>query len=110
MIADALDPANVTGLSVGAVLLGLVFRTLWKQEGGWRAVLAATQADAATARTEAAAARADAAAARSDARLARNSEQECRRRLSALEQQQRHTTLRLNSLDSGDTPTALEET
>lgn len=87
MIAEQLDLANLTGLGVGAVLLALVFRTLWRQEGGWRAVLTASREDAKTAREDAAAARQDAAAARADAREARNAERECQRRVGRLEDQ-----------------------
>lgn len=69
MTPDA--PTNLVGLGIGAVLLLLVFRTLWRQEDGWRHVLEAARQDAADARADAAAARADAAAARS-------AEAECR--------------------------------
>jgi hypothetical protein len=84
-IASDLDAINLTGLSIGAVVLALVFRTLWKQEGGWRSVLNASREDAHAARLDAAAAREDAGEARSDARQARLAEQECRVRLSRLE-------------------------
>ena len=86
MIADdSLNFANLTGLGTGAVLLALVFRTLWRQEGGWRAVLDSSRSDAKLAREDAAAAREDSAAARSEARQARNAERECQRRVSRLE-------------------------
>lgn len=84
--ADSVDFANLTGLGIGAVLLALVFRTLWRQEGGWRAVLDSSRTDAKQAREDAAAARADAAAARTDAREARSNERECHRRLARLEE------------------------
>jgi hypothetical protein len=71
------DAPNLVGLGIGAVLLLLVFRTLWRQEDGWRNVLEA-------ARQDAAAARADAAAARADAAAARAAESECRRQLTEL--------------------------
>ena len=109
-----LDLANITGLGVGAVLLALVFRTLWRQEGGWRAVLTASREDAKQARDDAAAARTDAAAARTDAREARNAERECQRRVSRLEDalaELRSTstahTARLDTMDastSGEIP------
>lgn len=81
----SLDLGNITGLSIGALLLALVFRTLWQQDGAWRSVLTASREDAAQARKEAAEARTDAAAAREDARVARNAERECQRRLAKLE-------------------------
>lgn len=84
--ADSVDFANLTGLGIGAVLLALVFRTLWRQEGGWRAVLDSSRTDAKQAREDAAAARADAAAARLDAREARLAERECQRRVTRLEE------------------------
>lgn len=84
--ADSIDFANLTGVGIGAVLLALVFRTLWRQEGGWRAVLDSSRTDAKQAREDASAARADAAAARTDAREARSAERECQRRLSRLEE------------------------
>lgn len=84
--ADSVDFANLTGLGIGAVLLALVFRTLWRQEGGWRAVLDSSREDAKQAREDAAAARADAAAARLDAREARLAERECQRRVTRLEE------------------------
>lgn len=107
-----LDFANLTGLGVGAVLLALVFRTLWRQEGGWRSVLNASREDARLAREDAAAARTDASAARSEARHARSAERECQRRVERLQEQldsltettTRHTR-RLDSLDSGEHPT-----
>lgn len=109
---DSIDIPNLTGLGVGAVLLALVFRTLWKQEGGWRSVLTASRDDAREARSDAAAARADAAAARSDARAARSAEKECQIRLGRMQQQvdaltekQANTSRRLDSLDSGEHPT-----
>lgn len=77
----SLDLGNLTGISIGALLLALVFRTLWRQDGAWRNVLTASREDAAQARTEAQEARTDAAAAREDARLARAAERECQRRL-----------------------------
>jgi len=60
-----IDPLQVGSLGLGGVVLGLVFRTLWRQDAGWRSVLDAARTDAANARADAAAARADAAAARS---------------------------------------------
>jgi len=83
----SIDVGNLTGVGVGAVLLALVFRTLWRQEGGWRSVLTASREDAAQARADAAAARVDAAAARDDARLARTAEAECRLRLARLDRE-----------------------
>lgn len=93
MIAEASpDLANLTGVGIGAILLALVFRTLWRQEGGWRAVLDSSREDAKVARADAAAARADAAAARTeaaqartDAGEARGAERECQRRVAHLE-------------------------
>lgn len=86
MIAETSpDLANLTGVGIGAILLALVFRTLWRQEGGWRAVLDSSRTDAKQAREDASAARADAAAARLDAREARSNERECQRRLARLE-------------------------
>lgn len=86
--ADSIDFANLTGVGIGAVLLALVFRTLWRQEGGWRAVLDSSRTDAKQARDDAkqaredaAAARADAAAARTECREARANERECHRQL-----------------------------
>lgn len=109
---DSMDISNLTGLGVGAILLALVFRTLWKQEGGWRSVLTASRDDAAAARTDAATARSDAAVARQDAREARSAEKECRSRLGRLQEQidalterQARTTRRLDSIDSGEHPT-----
>lgn len=88
------DFANLTGVGVGAILLTLVFRTLWRQEGGWRAVLDSSREDAAAARADAAAARADAAQARTDASTARadagearRAERVCQRRMAELEVQ-----------------------
>lgn len=92
--ADSIDFANLTGLGLGGVLLALVFRTLWRQEGGWRAVLDSSRTDAKQAREDASAARADAsaaraeaAAARADAREARRAETECQRRVARLEEE-----------------------
>ncbi len=106
-----MDFANITGLGIGAVLLALVFRTLWRQEGGWRLVLNASREDAALAREDAAQARADAAHARADARLARGAEGECRRRLERLDLQVAEllastssTRARLDVIDSGEHP------
>lgn len=117
-----LDPTNLTGLGIGAILLALVFRTLWKQEGGWRAILEAARADAkqartdaADARTDAAEARADARAARADAAEARNAEARCqadlgkiaRRFDDLLEASEKRTTRRvahLEELTSGEIP------
>lgn len=84
--ADSIDFANLTGVGIGAVLLALVFRTLWRQEGGWRAVLDSSRTDAKQAREDASAARADAAQARIEAREARSNERECHRRLARLEE------------------------
>lgn len=81
----SLDFGNLTGLGIGALLLALVFRTLWRQDGAWRSVLTASREDAAQARREAGEARTDAAAAREDARIARGAERECQRRLQKLE-------------------------
>lgn len=86
MIAEGSpDLANLTGVGIGAILLALVFRTLWRQEGGWRAVLDSSREDAKVARADAAAARADAAQARADAGEARGAERECQRRVAHLE-------------------------
>lgn len=86
MIAETSpDLANLTGVGIGAILLALVFRTLWRQEGGWRAVLDSSREDAKVARADAAAARADAAQARADAGEARGAERECQRRVAHLE-------------------------
>lgn len=89
-----LDTGNLAGLSIGAILLALTFRTLWRQEGGWRSVLTASREDATQARTDAAAARQDAAAARTDAsaaraeaQTARNAERECQRRIASMQSQ-----------------------
>lgn len=109
MIAGAsIDFANLTGVGIGAVLLALVFRTLWRQEGGWRAVLDSSRDDAKIAREEAGAARLDAAAARVEAREARGNERECQRRLARLEDQvgeirtaQVSNMRRLDTLDPG---------
>ena len=78
IFADAADYGNWTGLGIGGLVVGLVFRTLWKQEGGWRSVLTASRDDAATARTDAATARTDAATARTDASTARADAQAAR--------------------------------
>jgi len=103
--------SNLTGVGIGAVLLAFVFRTLWRQEGGWRSVLNASREDAALAREDAAHARADAAEARHDARLARGAEGECRRRLERLDGQvadllatSTSNRARLDELDSGEHP------
>jgi hypothetical protein len=81
------DP-QIVSLGIGGLLLGFVFRTLWRQDAGWQGVLAAARQDAkdarddaATARADAAEARKDAAAARLDAAAARAAEAECRTRL-----------------------------
>lgn len=79
------DLTNPVSLGLGGILLVLVFRTLWKQEGGWRAVLTASRDDAAAARADAATARLDAAAARTDAAAMRQAESECRSRLAQLD-------------------------
>lgn len=107
-----IDLPNLTGLGVGAVLLALVFRTLWRQEGGWRSVLTASREDAAAARADAQTARTDAAAARDDARQARSAEKECQRRLGRLQAQVDELTVqhsstrrRVDELDSGEHPT-----
>ena len=112
--ADSIDFANLTGVGIGAVLLALVFRTLWRQEGGWRAVLDSSREDAKIARLDAAAAREDASAARSEARQARSAERECQRRVSRLEEMiadvraaGAHNTQRLDTLGaspSGEIP------
>lgn len=88
-----IDLGSLTGLGVLGALLGLVFRTLWKQEGGWRSVLNASREDAKLARDDAAAARIDAAAARADTRAARGAEAECRRALAHLQEQVDELTL-----------------
>lgn len=93
LIDSVATPQNIS-LGIGATVLAFVFRTLWKQDGGWERVLAATQASADAARADATAARADAAAARTDAAAARNAETECRRRLDEL-------TARVRDLESG---------
>lgn len=112
------DTGNIAGLGIGAILLALTFRTLWRQEGGWRSVLTASREDATQARTDAAAARQDAAAARTDAsaaraeaQVARNAEQECQRRLGAMQAQidrlAERTTSNVNRIDrmeSGEHP------
>lgn len=90
---DALaDLGGLGGLGVGTALMAFVFRTLWRQEGGWRSVLNASREDAAEARKEASEARkeaslarTDAAGAREDARIARRAETECQRRLARLD-------------------------
>lgn len=64
MAAAELDPQQWVSLGLGGAVLGFVFRTLWRQDVGWRSVLDAARADAADARADAASARADAAAAR----------------------------------------------
>lgn len=74
-------PHEVVGLGIGAVLLLLVFRTLWRQEDGWRSVLHAAREDATVARADAAAARADAAAARAASAAAAARETECQQHL-----------------------------
>lgn len=110
-----LDPTNITGLGIGAVLLALVFRTLWKQEGGWRAILEAARMDAKEARADAATARSDASAARADASLARTAEARCqsdlgklaRRFDELLEASERRTHRRVQQLEqrhSGEIP------
>ncbi len=113
-----IDTGNLAGLSIGAILLALTFRTLWRQEGGWRSVLTASREDATQARTDAAAARTDAAAARTDAaaarveaQTARNAERECQRRLGALQAQvdqlaRRSMTdgHRIDRMESGEHP------
>lgn len=83
--ADSTNFANYTGVGIGAVLLALVFRTLWRQEGGWRAVLDSSRDDAAAAREQANIAREDAAAARQEAKDARSAERECQRCVIRLE-------------------------
>ena len=107
MIGAEIDFANLTGVGIGAVLLALVFRTLWRQEGGWRAVLDSSRDDARVAREDAAAAREDAAAARVEAREARSNERECERRLARLEDLVGENTRRLDTIDgtpSGEIP------
>ncbi len=79
------DAPNLVGLGIGAVLLLLVFRTLWRQEDGWRHVLEAARQDAAAARQDAAEARSDAAAARAAEADCHNQMAEMRIRISALE-------------------------
>ena len=88
LLDQAVTPQTVS-LGIGGVVLGFVFRTLWKLDGGWERVMAATRADADAARTDAKAAREDAAAARTDAAAARAAESECRRRLDELTQRVR---------------------
>ncbi len=118
--ATDLDAVNITGVGLGAVLLALVFRTLWKQEDGWRGVLQAARDDASSSRAEASAARADASAARQDAAAARadawearKAEESCRRRLDLLSeklqivQESTHrNSKRLDDLDTGEHPSA----
>lgn len=110
------DVGDLPLLGTGAIVMTLVFRTLWKQEGGWRAVLAATREDAkaarseaksarddaATARNDAAAARKDAASARSDAHAARNAEIDCKRQLAAMDVRVTQNTQRLDNLSGGE--------
>jgi hypothetical protein len=69
---DGVDVPNLGGLGIGAALLVLAVRVLFRQGDGWQDVLRS--------------AREDAAAARSDAAAARDAESECRRRLAHLEQ------------------------
>lgn len=118
LIVGDIDTGNLAGLSIGAILLALTFRTLWRQEGGWRSVLTASREDAtlarqdaAVAREDAAQAREDAAAARVEAQTARNAERECQRRLGALQAQvdqlaERSASSRdrLDRLESGEHP------
>ena len=80
-----IDLANLSGIGIGAVLLALVFRTFWKQEGGWRAVLTASRDDAASARADALALRADVTAAREAERRCLDRLGQLERRLEALE-------------------------
>lgn len=80
-----LGAPNLVGLGIGAVLLLLVFRTLWRQEESWTGLIAAARDDAAEARKDAAAARADAAIARDAEALCRQRLDEAFRRIAALE-------------------------
>jgi len=68
---EGVDVPNLGGLGIGAALLVLAVRVLFRQGDGWQDVLRS--------------AREDAAAARADAAAAREAESECRRRLAHLE-------------------------
>jgi len=83
--AGDLDPQQLVSLGLGGTVLAFVFRTLWRQDTGWRSVLDAARADATAARTDAANAREDAAAARADAAAARSAESMCRVLIAELE-------------------------
>jgi hypothetical protein len=102
----AFELGNLTGIGLAGVLLALVFRTLWRQEGGWRSVLTASIGDATAARADAELAREDARAAREDARKARedaerarDAEAECRRRVQSLQRQLDRLVERLDQTD-----------
>lgn len=65
------DLTGLTGLGTGAIILVLIFRTLWRTDDSWKALLDAERRRATEMTVDAAAARGDAAQAREDARHAR---------------------------------------
>jgi len=79
------DIANLSALGIGAMVLTLAVRMLFRQETGWRQMVTDSRDDASAARADAAVARADARQARIEAEAARDAEKECRRRLAAME-------------------------
>lgn len=66
------DLTGLTGLGTGAVVLVLIFRTLWRTDDSWKALLDAERRRAEDSAHDAEAARADAATAREDAAVARS--------------------------------------
>lgn len=65
------SPEELWPIGAGAVLLGFVFRTLWRQETSWQKIVEAERAATNDARLDAQAARDEAQAARTDAAAAR---------------------------------------
>jgi len=78
-----IDLTGLTGLGTGAVILVLIFRTLWRTDDSWNRLLDAERRRAEDSTEDAEAARADAAAARQDAAYARAEASEARQAANA---------------------------
>jgi len=83
VLGAEIDIPNLSGLGIGAVVLTLVFRTLWQQNDGWKSVLAGAIEEAKVARAEADAAREESRAAREDAGRAREAANHAREEAAA---------------------------
>lgn len=93
-----IDVTGLAGISVATALLAFVFRTLWRQDSGWRSLLEQERQAAVEARKEADEAREEATQARKEAAEARAEAVKARAETLKCQVEHEHTDRRLKNL------------